>query len=159
MSNEPSSWSNFLAESIAEKKSAGRLRKRGGEFAGHSTSTVDFGSNDYLGLRQHPAILEALAEQDAFGSGASPVLGGHTSSHREVEERLADLCGFENALTFSSGYSCNIATLSSLAGRGDLILSDELNHASLIDGCRLSRAETHVYPHNDVDYLKSFLKD
>ncbi len=115
---------------------------------------LDFGSNDYLGLACDQRLLDAAqATGIAWGAGASPLVNGYTPAHAELERRLGE---FENAtaLVFSSGYAANVGTISALAGPGDVILSDALNHASLIDGCRLSRAEVCVYPHADVAALE-----
>ncbi|ALM86671.1 8-amino-7-oxononanoate synthase [Bordetella sp. N] len=119
-----------------------------------------FASNDYLGLASHPALIDALAEgarRYGVGSGGSHLLGGHSRAHALLEDVLAEYCGGfarqARALTFSTGYMANLAVLTALAGRGATIYSDALNHASLIDGARLSRAEVRVYPHGDVAAL------
>lgn len=115
-----------------------------------------FCSNDYLGLAAEPAIAEAVAaaaRQYGVGSGASPLISGHHSLHEALESRLADFTGMERALSFSSGYMANLALITALAGRGDAVFSDSLNHASLIDACRLSRADIHRHPHNHVESL------
>ncbi len=121
---------------------------------------IDFGSNDYLGLRTDSTVLAALCEDRngaVWGAGASPVLSGYSSFAADLEAALADFSHSESALVFSSGYACNVGTVACLAGTGDLILSDQLNHASLIDGCRLSKARTVVYPHNDLDFIREKL--
>lgn len=156
-------WSSYLSRTLAAKESAGLLRHRGGGFLETAPSRrtkhfIDFGSNDYLGLRRNADVLRALSQSSSLGSGASPVLGGHCVEHQAVEKQLASLSGFDSALVFSGGYACNIGTISSLASDGDLLLSDQLNHASLIDGCRLSKAKTQVYRHNDVKCLHDLLK-
>ncbi len=113
-------------------------------------------SNNYLGLAEHPRVREAAAEAAlrwGAGAGASRLISGNMEPHRELEERLAAFKGCEAALLFGSGYLANIGTISALAGRGEVVFSDELNHASIIDGCRLSRAETFVYRHADLDHL------
>ncbi len=117
-------------------------------------------SNNYLGLASHPEVTAAARE--AIGSsGASAVssrlISGHMSAHRHLEERVADWKGTQRALCFSTGYQANIGAITTLVGRGDVVVSDELNHASLIDGCRLSRAQVAVYRHNDVEHLRSVL--
>ncbi len=117
-------------------------------------------SNNYLGLASHPEVTAAARE--AIGSsGASAVssrlISGHMSAHRHLEERVADWKGTQRALCFSTGYQANICAITTLVGRGDVVVSDELNHASLIDGCRLSRAQVAVYRHNDVEHLRSVL--
>jgi glycine C-acetyltransferase/8-amino-7-oxononanoate synthase len=114
-------------------------------------------SNNYLGLADHPNVRSAAAtaaERYGAGSGASRLISGTMSIHRKLEERLAEFKGTEAALLFGSGYLANTGTVGALAGRGEVVFSDELNHASLIDGCRLSRAETFVYRHRDVEHLE-----
>lgn len=119
-----------------------------------------FCSNDYLGLAAHPDIAEALAmaaREHGVGSGASHLISGHHRLHEELELRLAQFVGMDRALTFSTGYMANLALVSALVERGDAVFSDSLNHASLIDACRLSRADIVRYPHADVDYLATTL--
>ena len=118
-------------------------------------------SNDYLGLAGHPALraaAAAAAEEWGAGAGASPLVSGHMGLHRWLEEELAALKGSEACVLFGSGYLANTGVVAALAGRGDVILSDALNHASLVDGCRLARAETVVYPHADLDALEAGLR-
>ncbi len=113
-------------------------------------------SNNYLGLADHPSVREAAADAAmrwGVGAGASRLVSGTMTVHRRLEERLADFEGSEACLLFGSGYLANIGVIGALAGRGDAIFSDELNHASIIDGCRLSRAEVVVYRHRDVEHL------
>jgi 8-amino-7-oxononanoate synthase len=113
-------------------------------------------SNNYLGLADHPSVREAAAEAAmrwGVGAGASRLVSGTMTVHRRLEERLADFERSEACLLFGSGYLANIGVIGALAGRGDTIFSDELNHASIIDGCRLSRAEVVVYRHRDVEHL------
>lgn len=114
---------------------------------------VVFCSNDYLGLANDPrlkAVARQAIEQYGVGSGASQLVSGHHVLHRQLEERLADWLGRERALLFSSGYLANSGVIPALVGQGDCIVSDALNHASLIDGMRLSRAQRKVYVHADV---------
>jgi 8-amino-7-oxononanoate synthase len=125
-----------------------------------------FCSNDYLGFASHPGIVEALREgasRYGAGSGASHLISGHTRAHARLEERLAEFEAphLENgrALYFCTGYMANLAVLTALAPAGAEIFSEELNHASLIDGARLSRATVHVYPHRDLSMLETMLKD
>lgn len=117
---------------------------------------IHFGSNDYLSLSWHPRVLHAAASSSSgrYGAGASPLLTGHTEAHETLRRRLAELESAEQTLLFSSGFAANVGVVSSLAGKDDLLFSDRLNHASLIDGCRLSRARTFVFPHGDVDELR-----
>jgi glycine C-acetyltransferase len=120
-----------------------------------------FCSNNYLGLANHPEVLAAArAGLDRFGAsaGSSRLISGHMRAHAELESEIARWKQCEDALVFSTGYQANIGTITSLVGRGDVVLSDELNHASIIDGCRLSRAHVAVYRHNDVDDLRQQLQ-
>jgi len=118
-------------------------------------------SNDYLGLSAHPALREAAVkamERYGFGSGASRLISGTSALHVELERRIAAFKGTESALLFNSGYAANTGIIPAIAGEGDVILSDRLNHASIIDGCRLSKAKLVVYPHKDVEHLENALK-
>ena len=122
---------------------------------------VNFGSNDYLNLAADPRLTRAVAaalQTDGWGAGASPLVTGHSQLHQQLESRLAEFEQAEAALLFSAGYAANIAAVTSLVGREDAIFGDQKNHASIIDGCRLSRAEIHVYPHCDCDQLEHMLK-
>src|SRR5688500_18037948 len=114
-------------------------------------------SNNYLGLADHPRVREAAAEaamRYGAGSGASRLISGNMTIHRRLEEQLAAFKGSETALLFGSGYLANAGVVSALGREGDVVFSDALNHASIIDGCRLSRAETFVYDHCDTDHLE-----
>ena len=114
-------------------------------------------SNNYLGLADHPRVRAAAgeaAERYGAGAGSSRLISGTMSPHRRLESRLAAFKGSPAALLFGSGYLANSAIASVLAGRGEVVFSDELNHASIIDGCRLSRAETFVYRHRDTEHLE-----
>jgi 8-amino-7-oxononanoate synthase len=113
-------------------------------------------SNNYLGLADHPRVREAAAEAAlawGAGAGAARLISGNMAPHRQLEERLASFKGYEAALLFGSGYLANVGVISALAGRGEVVFSDELNHASIVDGCRLARAETFVYRHGDAEHL------
>ena len=128
---------------------------------GSQGGIVDFGSNDYLGLANDPRLAEAAANacrDHAWGSGASPVVSGRTEWHAELERQLADFEQAEAAMLFPSGYAANSGVIPALVGERDAILADAKNHASLIDGCRLSRAERFIYRHNDADHLGELLK-
>jgi len=117
-------------------------------------------SNNYLGLANHPEVRAAAHEAiDRFGTSAvsSRLISGHMSAHARLEERLADWKEKERALVFSTGYQANVGTITSLVRTGDVVVSDALNHASIIDGCRLSRADVAVYRHNDVEHLDRLL--
>ncbi len=118
-------------------------------------------SNDYLGLANHPALRQAAVqamERYGFGSGASRLVSGTSSVHCALENRLALFKGTEAALALNSGYAANTGIIPAITGAGDVILSDSLNHASIIDGCRLSKAEVRVYRHKDVEQVEMFLK-
>nr|MBN1229850.1 glycine C-acetyltransferase [Anaerolineae bacterium] len=118
---------------------------------------LNFCANNYLGLANHPAIRQAAIkaiEQYGVGPGAVRTIAGTMTLHVELEERLAKFKGVEAAITFQSGFNANTATIPALVGKGDVIFSDRLNHASIIDGCRLSRAQIVAYEHNDPDDLR-----
>jgi 8-amino-7-oxononanoate synthase len=119
-------------------------------------------SNDYLGLAGHPALAQAARnalERYGVGSGASRLVSGNRDLHEELERRIAGFKGTEAAILFNSGYAANTGVIPAIAGEHDVILSDELNHASIIDGCRLSRAKVAVYRHCDTGHLESLLKE
>jgi 8-amino-7-oxononanoate synthase len=119
-------------------------------------------SNNYLGLADHPRVREAAAEaamRYGAGSGASRLVSGNMTIHRRLEDRLADFERAEACLLFGSGYLANAGVVSALAREGDVVFSDALNHASIIDGCRLARAKTFVYDHNDVEHLEWGLRE
>jgi 8-amino-7-oxononanoate synthase len=118
-------------------------------------------SNNYLGLANHPELKEAAIraiEAWGCGSGGSRSICGSLTLHQRLEERLSQFHGTEAALLFNSGYSANLSILQALMGEGDEIFSDELNHASLVDGCRLSKAAVQVYPHRDISLLETLLR-
>src|SRR5262245_39835887 len=140
---------------------ARRGPQRGDRIEIGGQSLVNFGSNDYLGLASDPRILaaaRAALDEYGWGSGASPLVTGRSELHAELERKLAEFEGTEAALLFPTGYAANVGTITSLVGKGDAIYSDELNHASLIDGCRLSGAAVHVYRHSDVEHLEQLLR-
>jgi 8-amino-7-oxononanoate synthase len=133
----------------------------GREIYVNGRSAINFSGNNYLGLAGHPALIEAsreYAERWGSGSTASRLIAGNTPAHRELEEFLARWKDTRAALLFGSGYQANVGVLSSVTGENDLIISDELNHASIIDGCRLSRSAVRVYSHRDLDQLEDLLK-
>lgn len=118
-------------------------------------------SNNYLGLANHPRVKRAAInaiEKYGLGSGASRLISGNMSLHEELEERIAKFKGTEKSLLFNSGYTANTGVIPALVGKGDFIYSDELNHASIIDGSRLSKAEIKIYPHKDIERLEDLLK-
>ncbi|MGB1869163.1 MAG: 8-amino-7-oxononanoate synthase, partial [Porticoccaceae bacterium] len=123
-------------------------------------SLVNFCSNDYLGLASHPEVAAALkagVDQYGAGSGASHLISGHSIAHQQLEEQLAKFTGRPRALLFSTGYMANMGVINALVGRHDLVLEDQLNHASLLDGGHLSRADYKRYKHNDLEQLDYLL--
>jgi len=153
-----------FAADLAALEDAG-LRRRLRTLAGPPDAevTVDgrrllhLASNNYLGLASDPrlrAAATAALERWGCGTGASRLITGHTELHASVERQIAAWKGTEAALLFPSGYQANVGTIGALVGRGDHVYSDALNHASIIDGCRLSRATIHLYPHADVRRLE-----
>jgi 8-amino-7-oxononanoate synthase len=152
---------------LRELEERGLLRRRrvveglqGARLLVDGRELLAFCSNDYLGLASHPALIEAArrgAEQYGVGAGASALISGHTRPCADLEERLASFVRLPRALHFSTGYLANLGVLPALARPGDTIFSDELNHACLIDGARLSRAEVCVYPHLDLAALERAL--
>lgn len=117
---------------------------------------VNFSSNDYLGLANHPRLREAAhraIDEFGVGSGASPLVSGHLRIHATAEQRFAEFAGLPRAILFGSGYAANLGILGAFGGRDAAIFSDELNHACLIDGARLSRGEVHRYGHCDLEAL------
>src|ERR1700687_3650894 len=123
---------------------------------------VNFCSNDYLGLAEHPALREAVARavrnSERVGGTGSRLLSGQTEGWSKLEGEFAEFAGTEAALFFGSGYAANIGLLSALVGPGDVVYSDLLNHASLIDGMRLSGARKVIYPHVDLGALEDLLR-
>ena len=119
-------------------------------------------SNDYMGLADHPALKEAASravERYGTGSGASRLVSGNMEPHLELEARIASFKGTEAALLFNSGYAANTGIIPAIAGRGDVIFSDRLNHASIVDGALLSRARLVRYPHNDIAALRRVMAE
>jgi glycine C-acetyltransferase len=125
-------------------------------------SVVNLSSNNYLGLTDHPRLkaraLEAI-ERLGVGSGAVRTIAGTMDIHMELEQRLATFKQVEAVVVFQSGFTANAGTVSSILTREDVVISDELNHASIIDGCRLSRAAIKVFPHKDIDAARAILSD
>jgi 8-amino-7-oxononanoate synthase len=122
---------------------------------------INFGANDYLGIANDErlkAAARAAIDRDGWGAGASPLVTGRSAVHAELERKLAQFEGTEAALVFPSGFAANAGTVATLVDRGDCIFTDQKNHASLIDGCRLSRAEVHIYRHSDPEDLTDLLR-
>ena len=155
MSYAPFDW---IDDEARRRTDAGLVRTLRPRPAG--TELLDLASNDYLGLSRHPEVTTAAAEAArTWGAGAtgSRLVTGSTALHAELERELAAFCGFEAALVFSSGYAANLAALTALTGHDSLIVSDAGNHASIVDGCRLSRAATAVVPHADPEAVRKAL--
>jgi glycine C-acetyltransferase/8-amino-7-oxononanoate synthase len=157
-------WQDELAR-LEEKGMLRSLRTVAGAQGAHVSLAGEdvllLCSNNYLGLAAHPALVEAACAATArfgVGSGGSRLISGSMESHVRFEERLAAFKGTEAALLFNSGYAANTGILQGLCGDNDLIFSDALNHASIIDGCRLSRARTVIYPHRDVEALEALME-
>ena len=158
-----------IRDALSQLEAAGLLRRplrisgpQGPEVEIEGRRVLCFCSNNYLGLANHPALVEAAAasaHHDGVGAAASRLITGTMDSHRQAEVAFADFLGAPATVLFSTGYSANLGTIQALVGPGDAIFSDALNHASLIDGCRLSRATVHVYSHRDSDHLESLLRD
>lgn len=121
----------------------------------------DFCSNDYLALRDHPEVVEEAIKtlrEYGLGSGASALVSGYTRHHRDLEDKLAEFKGLPCCVLLGSGYLANLGAIHALAGEGDALFSDELNHASIIDACRLSKAKLFVYRHRDYGHLEELLR-
>jgi 8-amino-7-oxononanoate synthase len=158
----------FIETELAKIKEAGlyrRMRRVEGDQGPtvwiDGCEVINFSSNNYLGIANHPELAAAAKEAiDRYGcgSGASRLISGNMALHEELENRLAEFKGTEAALVFNSGFQANTGVIATLASEGDAIFSDTLNHASIIDGCRLSRAKTFVYAHSDLNQLETALK-
>jgi len=157
-----------IREALLELEAAGLLRTplrisgpQGPEVQIDGRPVLCLCSNNYLGLANHPALstaCEASGRDDGVGAAASRLITGTMEAHGQAEVAFADFLGRPAAALFSTGYAANVGTVQALVGPGDAVFSDALNHASLIDGSRLSRAEVHVYSHRDVGHLESLLK-
>lgn len=145
-----------LARSIISRSSS-----QGPAITINGRKYVNFSSNDYLGLAGHPEIVKAAvraAERFGFGSGAARLLAGGSTLHEKLEKTISKFKLSESALAFNSGYCANTGIIPAISSEGDVIFSDELNHASIVDGCRLSRAKTVVYRHRDMSHLERLIK-
>lgn len=159
----------FLDAELTSLKEQGlyrKLRVLKGAAAAHCTfdhtSVVNLSSNNYLGLATHPRLKQAALEAVAkygVGSGAVRTISGTMEMHIELERRLAAFKHVESVVVFQSGFAANAGTVSAVLSKEDVVISDELNHASIIDGCRLSRAAIKVFPHKDVDAARQILKN
>jgi 8-amino-7-oxononanoate synthase len=159
---------DVLKSALAERRDQNLYRQRkvvagpqGTEVVVDGKKYLNFCSNDYLGLANHPDIIAAFkkaADEFGVGSGAAHLVCGHTALHHELEEKLAEFTGRPRALLFSTGYMANIGVVNALLGKHDFVYEDKLNHASLIDGGLLSGARFQRFLHNDVDNLRSKLE-
>lgn len=155
MTRDPFDWIDAHAE---RRRAAGLVRTV--RPRPPAQPLLDLAGNDYLGLTRHPEVTRAGADACLrWGAGAtgSRLVTGSTELHAELEAELAAFCGFEAALVFATGYAANLAAVTALTGPGALVVSDSANHASLIDGCRLSRARTAVVPHGDHEAVRKAL--
>lgn len=160
---------DFLKDQLASLKKAGLYRTLRSLEGPQSATTiiegkrvVQLSSNNYLGLANHPRLKVAVKEAiDSYGSGAgaSRLICGNLELNGKLEDKIAKLKKKENALLFNTGYMANIGIITALMSEGDIIFSDEFNHASIIDGCRMSGAQTEVYPHKDMGALEELLKE
>jgi 8-amino-7-oxononanoate synthase len=163
---DPLHWLNHAltdldARGLRRSLTSRQSPQRGDRIELGGQTLVNFGSNDYLGLASDPRIIAAarsVLDESGWGAGASPLVTGRSELHAELERELAAFEGAEAALLFPTGYAANVGAITALVGQGDAVFSDELNHASIIDGCRLSRAAIHVYRHGDADHLSDLLR-
>src|SRR4029078_7544762 len=160
---------SYLADDLEQMKAQGlyrRLRVLEDEQRAHTTfdgrSVVNLSSNNYLRLTTHPRMrekaLEAI-ERYGVGTGSVRTIAGTMSLHMELERRLAEFKQTKATVVFQSGFTANAGTVSAILTKEDVVISDELNHASIIDGCRLSRATIKVFPHKDVDAARKVIRD
>jgi len=166
MRTDPLAYLGEELDSLRKQNLYRRLRILDGEQKAHTTfdhrSVVNLSSNNYLGLTTHPRLraraLEAL-QAYGVGSGSVRTIAGTMAIHMELERRLAEFKQVEAVVVFQSGFTANAGTVSAILTKEDVVISDELNHASIIDGCRLSRATVKVFPHKDVDAARRIIKD
>lgn len=159
---------DWIDEYLKNRRKAGLLRELSvidkvlkGRVVIREEEYIDFSSNDYLGLREHPKLSEAgykMAERFGAGSCASRLMSGNLSIHKLLEEKIAKFKGKEAALVYNSGYQANIGVISAIFGPKDVIFSDRLNHASIVDGIKLSGARLYRFAHNDMNHLEDLLK-
>ena len=160
---------NILFQEVLQNLDSKNLRRRmrlvdgpqGREIVLDGKKVLNFCSNNYLGLADDPRLRQAAIDsliKEGVGSGASRLVCGNMSAHEQLERRLAEFKRTESCLVFNTGYMANVGVISSVCERGDIIFSDKLNHASIIDGILLSQADFKRYPHNDTDTLAEWLK-
>ncbi|MCF6466116.1 glycine C-acetyltransferase [Clostridium sp. Cult2] len=160
---------NYLKEKIEELKKEGVYRKlpilqgaNEAEIILNGEKVINLSSNNYLGFANHPRLKKGAIEAvEKYGAGAGAVrtIVGNMSIHEELEELLAEFKREEAAFIYQSGFNCNAGTIQAITEAGDLIISDELNHASIIDGTRLSKADRKIFKHSDIDHLEQVLKE
>jgi 8-amino-7-oxononanoate synthase len=166
MTNDPLAWlddaiHDLSARCLLRQRAARQGPQQPAQTGWDGRTLVNFGSNDYLGLAADglsDAVCAAL-DSSGWGSGASPLVTGRGEIHARLEGELAEFEGTEAALLFPSGFAANLATIAAVVGRGDVVYSDARNHASIIDGCRLSGASIVVYPHGDTAVLHDRLRE
>jgi glycine C-acetyltransferase len=166
MRTDPLGYLGKELESLKQQSLYRRFRILEGEQKAHATfdhrSVVNLSSNNYLGLTTHPRLrakaLEAV-ERYGVGTGSVRTIAGTMDLHMELERKLADFKKVEAVVVFQSGFTANAGTVSAILSKEDVVISDELNHASIIDGCRLSRAAIKVFPHKDVDAARRIVKE
>jgi glycine C-acetyltransferase len=166
MRRDPLQFLSVELDSLKQHGLYRPLRVLETEQAAHATfdhtSVVNLSSNNYLGLTTHPKLREAATEavrKYGAGSGSVRTIAGTMEMHLELEQRLARFKNVEAVVVFQSGFSANAGTVAAVLTKDDVVVSDELNHASIIDGCRLSRAAIKVFPHKDVDAARNILRD
>jgi glycine C-acetyltransferase len=165
MRNDPLAFLGRELDALKEQKLYRRLRVLEDEQKAHTTvdhkSVVNLSSNNYLGLTTHPRLREAALkaiERYGVGTGSVRTIAGTMDIHMELERRLAEFKKVERVVVFQSGFTANAGTVSAILTKDDVVISDELNHASIIDGCRLSKAAIKVFPHKDVDAARKIIK-
>ncbi len=166
MRTDPLAYLGNELDSLREQKLFRHLRILEDEQKAHTTvdhrSVVNLSSNNYLGLTTHPRLREKAIkaiEDYGVGTGSVRTIAGTMDIHMELERRLAEFKKVEKVVVFQSGFAANAGTVSAVLTKEDVVISDELNHASIIDGCRLSRAAIKVFPHKDVDAARRIIKD
>ncbi len=166
MRTDPLAYLGQELDSLREQKLYRHLRILEDEQKAHTTvdhkSVVNLSSNNYLGLTTHPKLRQAALkaiEQYGVGTGSVRTIAGTMEIHMELERRLAEFKQVEKVVVFQSGFAANAGTVSAILTKEDVVISDELNHASIIDGCRLSRATIKVFPHKDVEAARKIIKE
>ena len=166
MKSDPLSFLGTELESLKQQGLYRKLRVLEGKPESHTTydhkSVVNLSSNNYLGLTTHPKLKKAAldaVEKFGVGSGAVRTISGTMEMHMELERRLAKFKHVEAVVVFQSGFAANAGTVAAVLTKDDVIISDELNHASIIDGCRLSKAPIKVFPHKDVDAARKIMQE